>query len=552
MTELGRPFGADALREGVRSALAALGRARAEIDALNVYPVPDADTGTNLYLTVEAVLTGLPEEPPAGDDPAEAIRAAVRAALLGARGSSGVILSQLIRGAAEGLARPEVRPAERVRHALRDASRAARAAVAVPVEGTILSVADAAADAADACEGEDVIAVLAAAVSAAHDALARTPDQMLALRTAGVVDSGGRGLVVLLDSVLSSVSGVVGAAVTALEEARPAALPRPAHDLPPIGGPAFEVMYLLEASDEDVVVLRAELAALGEALLVVGGDGLWNVHVHVDDAGAALEAGVRAGRPYRIAVTHFGDQRARSEGAVDSGGQRTSGHAVVAVSAGPGMTALLEEAGALVVSAPPGRRPSSGELLDAVRRTGAAEVVLLPHHRDLVPVAQTAAEGARAEGIRVAVVPTTAAVQVLSALAVHDGGRRFDEDVVAMTGAARATRHGGVTIATREALTMAGVCRPGDVLGLLGGDIGSVRPTHDADERRSAVADVACDILDRLLGPGGELVTLVVGADAEPDLAPGLVAYLGHTHPEVDVAVVEGGQPLYLLLVGVE
>src|SRR3954462_6984942 len=202
MTELGPPFGTDALREGVRSALAALGRARAEIDALNVYPVPDADTGTNLYLTVEAVMAGLPEQSPASDDPSAALRAAVRAALLGARGSSGVILSQLIRGAAEGLDTPELRPAERVRHALRAASRAARAAVAVPVEGTILSVADAAADAAadcqgadaaadaaGACQGDDAIAVLGAAVTAAHEALARTPDQMLALRVAGVVDS---------------------------------------------------------------------------------------------------------------------------------------------------------------------------------------------------------------------------------------------------------------------------------------------------------------------------------------------------------------------------
>jgi dihydroxyacetone kinase-like predicted kinase len=216
------------------------------------------------------------------------------------------------------------------------------------------------------------------------------------------------------------------------------------------------------------------------------------------------------------------------------------------------MTALLEEAGALVVPAPPGRRPSSAELLDAVRRAGAPEVVLLPHHRDLVPVAQTTAEAARAEGIRVAVVPTTAAVQVLSAMAVHDAGRRFDEDVVAMTGAARATRHGGVTIAMREALTMAGVCRPGDVLGLLGGDIGSVRPAHGAAERVSAVREVARDIVERLLGPGGELVTLVVGADADAALAPTLVEHLGQTHPEVEVVVVAGGQPLYLLLVGVE
>jgi dihydroxyacetone kinase-like predicted kinase len=392
------------------------------------------------------------------------------------------------------------------------------------------------------------VLVLDAARQAAHTALARTPDQMELLRLAGVVDSGGRGLVVLLDSLYETVSGVSPQAVSARQEARPAALPRPAADLPPEGqGPAFEVMYLLEAHDEAVDVLRAELGLLGDSLLVVGADPLWNIHVHVDDVGRAVEAGVRAGRPYRIVVTHFGDQRAKSAVAPPRGG-----HGIVAISAGPGMTALLEQAGAVVVPAPPGRRPSSGELLDAVRRTGAAEVAVLPHHRDLVSVAEAAAEEARADGLRVAVIPTTAQVQVLSAIAVHDAGRRFDEDVVAMTAAARATRHGGVTIATREALTMAGVCRPGDVLGLVGGDIGEVLPAHDAAARREGVDTVARDVVDRLLGPGGELVTIVTGADADPGLARRLADHLASTHPEVDVAIHDGGLPLYLLLVGVE
>jgi uncharacterized protein len=538
------------LRRGTSAMLAALGRARAEIDALNVYPVPDADTGTNLYLTVEAVLAALPRDAEA----TEALRAAVHGALVGARGSSGVILSQLLRGAVDGLEAPAGGAGQRVRLALRAASDAAWAAVAKPVEGTVLSVARAAAAAAESCPGEDAVAVLKAAVTAAHTALAHTPEQMDLLRRAGVVDAGGRGLVVLLDSLLESLSGVGAASVTARDEAHPPALPRPAHDMPPDGvGPAFEVMYLLDADDHAVEVLREELAPLGDALLVVGGSGLWNVHVHVDDVGAAVEAGVRAGRPYRIAVTHFGDQRAKAAGASPSPAHRAAtGHGVVAISAGPGMTALLERAGALVVPAPPGRRPSSAELLDAVRQTGAPEVVLLPHHRDLVPVAEAAAEEARADGLRVVVIPTTAAVQVLSALAVHDPGRRFGEDVVAMTAAARATRHGGVTIATREALTMAGVCRPGDVLGLLGGDVGEIRTTHDAEERRAMIDEVARDVVDRLLGSGGELVTLVVGADAEPQLANGLVEHLAATHPEVDVTVLDGGQPLYLLLVGVE
>ncbi|HTY71941.1 MAG TPA: DAK2 domain-containing protein [Actinomycetes bacterium] len=538
------PFRAADVRRAAEAALAALGRTRAEIDSLNVYPVPDRDTGTNLYLTAEAVLAALPEGAETVDA-AEALRAAVRGALLGARGSSGVIVSQLLRGAVEGLS--EGGPAvEAVRRALRRASDAAWAAVAAPVEGTVLSVAAAVAKAAESVQADDPLRVLAEAVREAHEALARTPEQMELLRAAGVVDSGARGLVVLLDSLLETVSGVAPPPVSAREEARPPALPRPAHDLLPEGGPAFEVMYLLEADDDAVEALREQLAGLGDSLLVVGGEGLWNVHIHVDDVGAAVEAGIRAGRPYRIAVTHFGDQRARA--AVRPAG----GHRVVAISAGPGMTSLLERAGAVVVPAPPGRRPSSAEMLEAVRRTGAADVILLPHHRDLLPVAEAAAVEARADGIRVAVVPTTAAVQVLSALAVHDPGRAFGEDVVAMTAAARATRHGGVTVSTREALTMAGVCRPGDVLGLLGGDIGEVRPAADATEREEAVALVAQDVLDRLLGPGGELVTLVLGEEAEASLGSRLQGYLAARHPEVDVTVVEGGQPLYLLLVGVE
>jgi uncharacterized protein len=538
------PFSTGDLRRATTAALAALGRARAEIDALNVYPVPDADTGTNLYLTVEAILAAVPD----AAAPLDALRAAVHGALIGARGSSGVILSQLVRGAADGLATPAAGAAERVRRALRDASDAAWAAVAIPVEGTVLSVARAAAAAAQACPVDDVVAVLQAAAGAAHDALARTPDQMPLLRHAGVVDAGGRGLVVLLDSLLETISGVAAPAVTAHDEARPPALPRPALDLPPEGeGPSFEVMYLLEAPDASVELLKRELALLGDALLVVGGDGLWNVHVHVDDVGAAVEAGIRAGRPYRIAVTHFGDQRARAAPARNAGT-----HRVVAVSAGPGMTELLEGAGAVVVPSPPGRRPSSADLLDAVRRSGAAEVVLLPHSPALGPLAQAAAEEARRDGIRVAVIPTTAAVQVLSALAVHDPGRRFDDDVVAMTAAARATRHGGVTVATRDALTVAGVCHPGDVLGLLAGDIADVRPAHDAQDRRTAIDAVARDVVERLLGPGGELVTLVVGADADAGVASRLAEHLAASHPEVDVAIHDGGQPLYLLLMGVE
>lgn len=527
--------------------LTALGEARAEIDALNVFPVADADTGTNLYLTFEAAFRAIPADAPTA---LEALRAGVAGALLGARGGSGVIAAQLVSGAAESLDGPAVGAADGLRRAIVAASDAAWAAVAQPVEGTILSVIAAAAEEARASNEREATGVLRDAVRAARVALTATTDQLDVLRDAGVVDAGGRGLVVLLDSLLESVTGIPASPFATSRVVRQDSgfRVRAAGDRrrPPLG-PAFEVVYLLEAEAAAVAVLRDDLLPLGDSLFVGGSDPLWRVHVHVDDVGAAIEAGLRAGRPRDITVTHFGDQRARGVREV-----LVTGHAVVALSPGPGISAVLEEAGAFVVLAPPGHRPTSGDLLAAVRRTDRPEVVLLPHHQALAAVAQAAAAAARTEGIRVAVVPTAAAVQVLAAVAVHDAERRFGEDVVAMTAAATSTRFGGVTIATQEGLTMAGVCHPGDVLGMVGGDIAEIRTAADAAGRQAVIDAVAVAVAERLLGPGGELVTLVAGADADPGLAGRLVTYLASAHADVDVTVLDGGQPRHLLLVGVE
>jgi dihydroxyacetone kinase-like predicted kinase len=305
-------------------------------------------------------------------------------------------------------------------------------------------------------------------------------------------------------------------------------------------GPAYEVMFLLEADDDAVAPLRERLAALGESVLVVGAYPTFNVHVHVDDAGAALEAGIAAGRPYRIRVTHLPSaaEAARRPEAARRG--------VVSVVAGDGLAALCEAAGATVVRGGAGRRASTAELLAGVRAAGSRDVVVLPNDADSLAVAEQAAAKARDEGFRVAVIPTRASVQALAALAVHDADRRFDDDVVAMTAAAGHCRHGGVTVASREAVTMAGVCRQGDVLGVLDGDFAVI-----GDD----LAEVARAVVDRMLGPGGELVTLVTGDPSHGDsgsVADAVVAHLRTTRPEVDTVVYDGGQPRYPLLIGVE
>jgi DAK2 domain fusion protein YloV len=524
---------AAAVRAWCRLALQALGRAREEIDAINVYPVADGDTGTNLYLTVESAAESL-EASADGTDPTDlpqALRAMSQGALIGARGNSGTILAQLLRGMTGVLV-----SGGGLGPALREAADSAYQAVAHPVEGTMLTVAAAAAEAAAepaAGQGDD-LAVARAAYEAARAALAATPGQLAELGRAGVVDAGGRGLVAVLGALADALSG---------REPAPPAITEPTGTVVPFGcgsdgdphvtpgGPTFEVIYLLEAADPAVPALREALDGLGDSLVVVGGDGLWNVHVHVDDVGAAVEAGIAAGRPYRIKVTHFGDQ-------VRAGAPRGERvlRAVVAVVRGDGLAALCADAGAVVVA-------SGEEIPDAIRRAHAREVVLLPNDADLRDAAGAAADQARAEGVRVALIPTRSAVQGIAALAVHEPARRFDEDVVAMTSAAGATRYAELGVAEHESWTSAGICQAGDILGLIDGDVAVIGGN---------LVETGAIVLDRMLAAGGEMVTLVLGSSASPDLAERLETHVRDGYLAVDTVVYHGGEAGCPLLIGVE
>ncbi|MFJ3622791.1 DAK2 domain-containing protein [Streptomyces iakyrus] len=562
-------FDALAVRTWCGLALETLGRAREEIDAINVYPVADGDTGTNLYLTVESAVAAVEAvfaghaaaSGPDGPTLADAARAMAHGALIGARGNSGTILAQLLRGMAQVLAEddPAHADGQGLRLALRQAADSARRAVAHPVEGTVLTVASAAADAADGARG-DCGTVARAAYDGARAALAATPGQLPVLERAGVVDAGGRGLVTVLGALVETFTGeraraVAGSAYPSPSEGRvdPAADRAPvdgvpdecadsAAAVPGQEGPAFEVIYLLEAEDGAVERLRERLDALGDSLVVVGGDGLWNVHVHVDDAGAAVEAGIEAGRPHRIRITHFGAGDVHTTGAERPPRERAQ-RAVVAVVPGEGLAGLYAEAGATTVLARPGEPPASGELVQAVRRAHAREVVLLPNDAELRHTAAAAAEQVRTEGIRVALIPTRSAVQGIAALAVHEPDRRFDEDVVSMTSAAGATRYAEVTVAERQSWTMAGICQAGDVLGLIDGDVAVI----GAD-----VAETAETVLDRMLSAGGEMVTLVLGDDVPEAVADHLEGRVREGYLAVDTVVYRGGRQGALLLIGVE
>jgi hypothetical protein len=554
---------ADARRWAVLTRAAFAAR-RAEIDALNVYPVPDGDTGTNLYLTLDAALDAVRSEHERlgmrGETTLEQeCEALARCMLLTARGNSGVILSQLVRGFAEAIAEAKAETADGrvIADGMVRANERAWGSVTRPSEGTILSVARAAAEAGTAVSDRGLAAVSDAALEAATAALARTTSQLPVLERAGVVDAGAAGYLLLLEALhrvvhedegrdedrrdpLTELPGRalregwthVGGAVEAAGEegapirGRPTAQP---------AGPAYEVMYLLADSDEARVdALRGTLDRLGDSLLVVGGPELWNVHVHVDDAGAAIEAGITAGRPFRIRVTHF-------EGHPGLG--PASGVAVVACAAGPGLRALFEEAGAHVVDSGPGGRASAGQILGAARAAHALSVIVLPNDGDTQMAAEAAASAAAQEGIELYVVASRSAVQGVAALAVFDPDEEAARNASAMSGAAAATRHGAVAIASKEAVTDAGPCRPGDVLGVVGGEIVEVG---------SDVEDVAVDVMRRLLADGGELVTVIAGEGAGNGSAEGVGERIREGHRDLEVTVLHGGQPHYPLLLGVE
>jgi DAK2 domain fusion protein YloV len=514
-----------------RSAVDRLGKHRAEIDALNVFPVADSDTGRNMLLTLRAAERTLAEAN--GSDVALEASAALAAlwagASRGAIGNSGFLLSQILRGLAESARRSPRCDATALVAGLDAGARFAREAVVTPVDGTILTVARAAADAAAAAD-RTVPDVLLAAVSAADVALQHTPEQLPALAEAGVVDAGGRGLVLVLDALAAAVGGAVPALA-------PVQLPR--HAASRASDPAaarFEVQYLLDAPAHEVDRVRATLAELGDSVAVVGaGRDAWKVHAHVDDVGAAIEAGVVAGRPHEISVVPL---EPAAPSPIDAS---APARLLVAVAPGRGLAQLFEREGVAVVDALPGA--VSVDDITAAVPNHVQQIVVLVGPAFPARVADAAAARLRKRQRQVSVVPIRSAVQGLAAIAVHDPTRRFDDDVVTMAEAAAATRFAEVTLADTAALTAVGLCQPGDVLGLIEGDI--VQIGH-------SVLAVTFELLDRLLAVGAELLTLLVGANLPDQAAELFESHVRRRSQFTEVAVYQAGQPDPLLIVGAE
>jgi hypothetical protein len=488
---------------------------------LTVYPVPDGDTGINMVATARAVVDALER----GQDP-------VRGALMGARGNSGVILSQLLRGAVEAIDGRESIGTAELAAALRAASDAAYAAVREPQEGTILTVARALAERAEelAKEGAPLEDALGELVAHGEKALARTREQLDVLRQAGVVDAGAAGLLEVIRGIAAAVRGEPLPERPAEEEA----LPLEAVHLEP-SRYRYCTSFFVEGEEVDPARLEDELSRLGDSLLVVGTPGAVKVHLHTDEPGNALALGTALGVVEEIDIKNMhvqtADRTARLEKEVGLTG-------AVAVCQGDGLKRLFESFGAACLEGGQTMNPATEELIKAVDHLPEPGVVLLPNNKNVLLAAEQAVEVGAKE---IRVIPTLSVSAGLGAMVAFDASRSLEENAKEMAAAAAAVRSGAVTRATRSATLGPLEVEQGHFLGLVEGEPVTSGPTLEP---------VAREVVERLLGGAADVLTILVGA--EGNSVDELVDGLRTAHPALEIEVCDGGQPHYPLLFGVE
>ena len=538
-------LGAADIRQVVTGFRDALRLHQEALNRLNVYPVPDGDTGTNMTLTVESVV----QELGSAQAMPEVCQAIAHGSLMGARGNSGVILSQILRGLADTFRGVEHVAAAEVTTGLRTAADAAYQAVMRPVEGTILTVVRWAAEAAEGARDKGattLVDLLDEAAAAARQAVAQTPEMLPVLRDAGVVDAGGQGFTLLLDAFLEVVDG--------------RAIPQPADRAAPLVVEAhaadgdvsalrYEVMYLLDADDTTIPAFKSAWASLGDSIVVVGGDGLWNCHVHTDDIGGAVEAGIEAGRPRNIRVTDLLEQVEEESWVAEAAALAPIVHApedlvetaVVAIAVGDGVRRLLASLGVQeIVAGGQSMNPSTAQILEAVERCPSDSVIVLPNNKNIVAVArQVDALTSKS----VSVVPTHSVVEALAALLAYDPDVELALNTTELAESVARVTAGEVTQSVRDTVAECGPIRKGDWIAI--GPEGICVATDSAAEAAFALVDV-------LIGEDSEIVTILVGADARAAETQRVREHLAFAHPGVEFEVHDGGQPLYPYLIGVE
>jgi DAK2 domain fusion protein YloV len=504
-----------------------IGEHRDHLNALNVYPVPDADTGINLYSTLGGVVEALPDV--AEDDMARVCSSIRKGAMLGARGCSGVITSQLLGALVGSLGGAEDIDGPALAAGLGAATEAAYRAVLRPVEGTILTVLREAAQAAGTVADGSLVEVLDAARAAAGAALERTPEQLPQLKAAGVVDAGGSGLVLFLDSLLHVV------------DQRP--LPEPpltfagqrASEMPD-DMPRYEVVVRLEAPAEVMGEFRAVWERLGnESTMLVDSGGDWVCHIHTNHRDAAIEAARAAGVVHDLRVTDMAEQMMQLRTV------HSDRVAVVVVAAGSGLQDRFLEMGASgVVAGGATKNPSTAELLQAVESTGAGTVIVLPNDENVTPAAEQVAGLTER---RVVVVPTLSIPGGLAAMRRFDPARP-DSTVETMASAGRAVHSGGVTMAVRDA---------DSPLGRIAAGTWIVRPDDGPVSTSPSMPEALIVLIDYLVGDGSpSRIEIIAGAGSDAEATDRARRHVAARWPNAESTVIDGGQPHYPYLVGVE
>jgi DAK2 domain fusion protein YloV len=535
----------------VAAAAQALKDRRDEVNKLNVFPVPDGDTGTNMSLTMDVVVAEV-SRLPEGSDTTAICHAITHGSLMGARGNSGVILSQILRGLCEGIDGAGVFDAEVIASAFDRAVIVAFQAVRKPVEGTILTVLRDTAEAARLAADEELAMTdtLAALSRGAFDSVRRTPELLPVLKENGVVDAGGFGLAILIEGFVASVmdQDVQIADVSSVSAPLLSVVPIDDWDDDEF---LYCTEFLLFGEGIDDTGVHDYVASVGGSELVVGSAGEFKVHVHTNDPGSVLSYMTSLGEVSDVHIHNMHRQsQARDEVLA---AEATALHdaappaapvkpiGFVAVAAGSGLASILQSLGVdVVVSGGQTMNPSTQDLVDAVASVPAEKVIILPNNKNIIMAATAAASVSEKP---VAVVPTTAVPQAFSAMLAFDGGDDLEEIAAALTEAAKGVRSGEVTRAVKDAKGKVGPILSGQVIGI---------SEHEIEIVGDDVDIVAAQLADLLLADGAETLTLLAGEAFDDEALASLSAKISKAHANVEVETHRGEQPLYPILMSAE
>lgn len=530
-------------KELVRAGLAWLQHHQESINRLNVFPVPDGDTGTNMVLTMQSAWQEIADS--TETHTGRIIQQVAHGALMGARGNSGVILSQIWRGLAYGLQNEAVLDGGELATAMEQGAKTAYRGVIRPVEGTILTVAREMAEEAEraAAESNDLVTILERVVHHGRDTVARTPDLLPVLAEAGVVDAGGQGFYVIMEGMLLHLKGET---VLDEEASVPMAEALEAAHATAEGEYGYDVQFIIVGDGLDVPAIRADIDAMGECALVVGQPDTVKVHVHVPDPGVPISYGARLGSLQDVVVEDMEAQSrdfARSQEIAPALGPPVdkNGIAVVAVVAGDGLARVFQSLGvASVIEGGQTMNPSTQEILEAVEGLPNDRVIVLPNNKNIIMAAKQARDLSEKQ---IEVVPTRTIPQGVSAVLALNPQADLSANKAAMVEAMGCVRTGEITVATRDVNINGLEVRQGQVIGLL--DDALVVSAETPEQ-------VAHELLRRFDLPDMEIVTLYYGSDVSAREAERLTGQLQDEHPDLEFEVLEGGQPHYFYIISAE